>query len=298
MSRLARACGVLLLGAVTACAGGTAMDDEDDATSGADLSHANDVTPEVDDAISRLPWQNVGFGVHYKAVSPTNTNVLIIYGGYTAQDAWVERWCDEMIRQKNATLKVGHLYAVRGPNTAGYTNEEIENSKLSTHLGAATRAKRAQRVFIVAHSSGTYVADELLDDIKHGYGGVPADTVGKIALFNLDGGGVPDPALVRRFAHAFFVYGYDAHNNRYSHNADGMKALGDEFAALGGALKVEDDGSGCNGAVSGGRWCMHDTLINSKPHNPTMYDLARDYTDFAGPRRLQTSYIDALPASP
>jgi hypothetical protein len=242
-------------------------------------------------------WQVLGTGVAYRPASG-GSNVVIIYGGYTAQQDWVERWADELDRLKGDALGIGHLYAVQGPNEAGYANHEIQNSHLAAHLGAEGRASGASSVVVIAHSSGTYVADELFKDIKNGLGGVPADTVPKISYFDLDGGGPADAALVHRFAHTFFVWGWDARISRESHNAEGMKALGADYTQTGGAFKVVADGSGCDANTTGGRWCMHDTLINTRPHNPEMYDLKDDYGDFSGDHHLVTSYLDPLDPPP
>jgi hypothetical protein len=284
---------VLLLGVLAGCSE-NATDEEDAASEGALKSSGEDLAPEVDDAISRIAWQPLGTGVSYKPVDPSLANVLIIYGGYTAQDKWVQRWCDEMIRVKNDTLGIGHLYAVKGPDTVGYSDHGISNSKLAAHLASESRAQNATHVIVIAHSSGTYVADEFFSDVGSGSGGIPADTVGKIDYFDLDGGGPGNVALLKRYAHAHFVFGFDSTIKRYSHNADGMKSLGKEYASLGGGVQVNADGSSCDPSASGGLWCMHDTLINTKPHNPRMYDLARDYSDFAPPHGLVTSYLDSI----
>jgi hypothetical protein len=286
------ALGAMLLGFLAACG---SSDGEDVGANSADIVGDDDddtpLAPEVDDAVSRLPWQPIGTGVSYKAFAG-GANVVIVYGGYTALDEWVQRWADELYRAKGAALGIGHLYAVRGPDRADYSNHEIQNSKLAAHLGMSNRAEGATSLVVIAHSSGTYVADELLRQLDRGLGGVPADTMGKIQLFNLDGGGVSDSALLHMFAHAYFVYGCDGTINRCSHNAEAMKSLGQEYASLGGAREVDADGSGCSATESGGLWCLHDTLINTKPHNPAMYDLKNDYTDFTGTRHLVTSYLD------
>ena len=295
-SRIFRALGLVFLGALAACAGGAP--DEDEAASGAAISGDEPLAPEVDDEISRAPWEAVGTGVTYKAFAGGGANVVIVYGGYLAAADWVQRWADEIDRVSGTALGIGHLYSVQGPNTAGYTNGEIQNSKLAAHLAASDRAAGASHVVVIAHSSGTYVADELLNQLEHGTGGVPADTLGKVELFNLDGGGVSDSALVHRLAHTYFVYGCDHAIGRCSHNADGMKSLGQTYASLGGGVEVRADGSGCDRSAAGGLWCLHDTLINTKPHNPAMYDLKRDYTDFAPPRQLVTSYLAPLLAEP
>jgi hypothetical protein len=235
--------------------------------------------------------------VSYKAGNPGRSNIVVIYGGYSAQEPWVQKWVDQLALLKGDALGFGHLYAVQGPNDPGYSNHEIQNSKLAAHLGAG-RAAAASSIVVIAHSSGTYVADELFRDVKSGTGGIPSDTASKISYFDLDGGGPGDETFVRQFHHLYFVWGYDARIGRESHNAEGMKSLGSSFASLGGAYKVVADGSGCDAHTSGGLWCMHDTLINTKPHNPEMYDLSDDYGDFTGTHHLVTSYLDSLSVGP
>jgi hypothetical protein len=73
-----------------------------------------------------------------------------------------------------------------------------------------------------------------------------------------------------------------------------MRSRGAQYAALGGALKVNADESRCSRTHAGGLWCLHDTLITTWPHNPVSYDLRRDYTDFTDGRQLVTSYLDVL----
>jgi hypothetical protein len=293
---------VLPLLLLAACAQST----DDDGASTADLTAEDresllppppeaavgDLPAEPDDAVSRLPWQELGLGVHYKSFG-SGHNVVIIYGGYTAEDDWVERWSDQIYRTKGAQLDIAHLYAVRGPNTAGYTNHEIQNSHLVAHLVDSGRAANAPAIIVVAHSSGTYVANELFSMVKNGASGIPtATTEAKVRLFNLDGGG--PPADIKNFARAYFVYSCDRNSGKCSHNSDGMKSLGQSYASLGGALEVNATGSLCDGTViPGGLWCLHDTLINTRPHNHVMYDLKWDYGDFTSPRALVTSYLEA-----
>jgi hypothetical protein len=258
-----------------------------------DESALTPLEPGPDDEVARTPWQNVSFGVSYKYF-PGGSNVLLIYGGYSAQDEYVQRWTDELYRVKGAALGFGHLYAVRGPNEPGYANREIGNRKLTLHLGAEGRAENASRMVLLAHSSGTYVVDELLKMLDEGSGGVPANVVSKIDMFNLDGGGPGSPSIFRRLASAHFVLACDPGIQRCSHNSAGMRALGEDYASLGGAFEVNASGSGCDRTAAGGLWCLHDTMITTRPHNPTSYDLRRDYTDFEGERQLVTAYLDTL----
>lgn len=253
------------------------------------------IVAERDDAVTRNSWHTLGVGVSHKSFA-NGSNVLLVYGGYTAQDVYVQRWANELYRQRGATLGIGELYAVRGPNQSGYANREIQNSKISAHLGAGGangRAAKAASIVVVAHSSGTYVADELFAMLRAGGGGVPTNTMQKVALFNLDGGGVADPTTLRMMSSAHFVYACDPALNRCSRNSSSMKARGAQYASQGGALLVNAAQSGCSRA-DGGLWCLHDALITTRPHNPLMYDLRNDYTDFTAGRKVVTSYLDVL----
>jgi hypothetical protein len=275
--------------AVAGCSGGT----DDDALDSSGDSEGALVGPEKDDEVSQAAWSNVGYGVDAKELNG-GSNVLIVYGGYSAQTLYVKRWADELFRAKGTDLQIGHLYAVRGPNQAGYQNREIQNSKLAAHLGTNGRAANASSIVIVAHSSGTFVAAELLAMLRNNRGGVPSDTLGKVTVFNLDGGGGVPESTLEAMAHAYFVYACDNNIGRCSHNASTMKSLGNAYASLGGKILVNANGSGCSAGASGGLWCLHDTLITNKPHNSSMYDLERDYTDFTGSRHVITSYLDVL----
>ncbi len=76
-----------------------------------------------------------------------------------------------------------------------------------------------------------------------------------------------------------------------SANSGGMESLGEDHARSG--LRLVVDHSGCH---SGAKWCLHDLLITTRPHDPNTFDLARDYTDFTG-RPVQDGWIRALEGS-
>lgn len=283
-----------MLSVLLAACSSTSPEEDDGAVSSDEL----DVVAEVDDEISRASWETLGLGVHAKTLGHApGANVLIVYGGYTAQDLYVERWADEIVRAKGSSLGVGRLYAVRGPNQSGYANREIANSKIAADLGSGIAAN-ASSIVVVAHSSGSFVATELLGMLRNARGGVPTNTIGKVSVFNLDGGGGLDRSTIQALDHAYWVYACDSVIGRCSHNADAMKSLGRAHASKGGVLKVNADRSGCSASSAGGLWCLHDTLITTRPHNPSHYDLRRDYTSFSGSRKVVTSYLDVLDANP
>jgi hypothetical protein len=253
-----------------------------------------DSGPPADDAASLdqpiAGWETIGFGVTYQQIGP-GADVLIAYGGYTAKDSYVEGWATALANAKLAAAGVGHVYAVRGPNQSAYANQEIQNSRLAKHL-AAGRADAATNIVVAAHSSGTYVATELMQMMKAGRAGPTA--LSKVTLFNLDGGGL-DGSLLSAMKNAYFVYACDSATQRCSHNASSMQWLGNKYASFGGKIALDATGSGCSAKASGGLWCLHDTLITTRPHNPVMYDLADDYTDFQdGGPEVVTEYLDRV----
>jgi hypothetical protein len=291
--RLAVVVGLGLVACATACGDGT--DDALDIPEPVESTESalSGLVDEPNDAVTQTPWSTIGAGVSYKQLGFGRENILIVYGGYKAEQVWVERWANALYRVKGLPFDVGHVYAVRGPNQSGYANREIGNSKIAAHIGNGGRAALASSIYVIGHSSGTYVADELFGQIKNGAGGVPFGTLGKVRLYNLDGGGVASAATLNAMNRAYFVWAHDGAINRDSHNASSMKILGDRYASKGGDFEVNATGSGCSRTASGGLWCLHDTVINTRPFNPSMYDLKNDYTNFTGGRKVVTSYLDA-----
>ena len=246
--------------------------------SGAQSSDASasisDAAPEFD---ASAPWTSVSFGITAKDVG-TGPNVAIAYGGYTATDEDSQAWVTELTRVKLGALAVGRIYAVRGPKEADYSSREIGNSTLATALAANAAA---DKIMIVAHSSGGFVADELFTFVA-------PDVMTKITYFNLDGGSWSmDSAMVAKMRGVYICAAHDPVAGN-SENTSSDESL---HASLTGSrlFTVDATGSGCN---VGAGWCLHDTLIIDKPHNPATYDLALDYTDFTSGRHVVTSYID------
>ena len=275
-----------LLGAF-GCAGSP---DDTDTETGTDEGALEAVGADRDDDVAHTAWTTLGTGVSYKSVGD-GTSAILVYGGYSAQDIYSQRWAQELFREKREALSLGHIYAIRGPNQSGYANREIQNSRIAAHL-AAGRAAAARSIVIVAHSSGTFVSAELLSMMQAGRAGPASETLGKTSIFHLDGGGTGSRQTLSQMAGAFFVYACDSNLGQCSKNTSSMKWLGQTYASFGGAIKLDATGSGCN---SGGLWCLHDTLITTKPHNPNIYHLRRDYTHFQDSRKVVTAYRDRLP---
>ncbi len=49
-----------------------------------------------------------------------------------------------------------------------------------------------------------------------------------------------------------------------------------------------------SGCAKGAKWCVHETLITTKPHNPKMYDLKNDYQLFDNDRHVVTEFMQAV----
>jgi hypothetical protein len=243
----------------------------------------------VDDGKTDLPlsteWISIGVGVSYQQVN-TGHAILIVYGGYSAKLTYSAAWATELVDAKLGAVDVGHVYAVKGPADAGYAAREIGNSKLGAHL--ATLPVDAP-IYIVAHSSGSFVAHELLQQL-HAAGN--AAVLSRIAYANLDGGSSGlTTDIVAALDKISFVYAQDPTlASGLSRNSSSAVGMGMTYAMYGSAFKVVVPNTGC---ANGAGWCLHDVVITHRPHNAQSYDLARDYTDFVG-RPVTTEYLDGL----
>ena len=213
----------------------------------------------------------MGFGIHGSTVGG-GPNVLIVYGGYTATDADAEALSLAYVSAEMGALGVGNVYAVRGPKDSGYNAREIGNSHLAAEL--AQMAGSVGFVAVVAHSSGAFVADELFTQVNAG-------VLSKIVYFDLDGGSwALTNTMVGRMAGVYFCNADDPAAGQ-SANYSAIVSLHADFPTS-HAFTVDASGSGCD---TGAKWCLHDTLITTRPHDPTTYDLADDYADFSGAGR-------------
>ena len=278
MKRYVGACVIMGVALACGCSGGG--DDEDPGASTADEA-----------AALTAGWSVLGNGVAYKSTG-AGEGVFIGYAGYSVPLDRSALWVDALFDARLRALDVGHLYAVRGPSDAGYANKNIANTRLASHLvGGPGRA--APFVLVGAHSSGTYVAHELFGQVFEGTHDPEHVLERKVVYGNLDGGQTGlDAHVLASLKKIVFVWAEDttlAHGR--SANAGGMEALGEDHHGAG--LRLVVDHSGCH---SSAKWCLHDLLITTRPHDPDRFDLVRDYTDFAG-RPVQSGWIRALEPS-
>jgi len=239
--------------------------------------------------LAAASWTSIGRGVSYRRVNAAPA-ILIAYGGYSAQLSHTSAWATALMNAKLAAAGVGHVYAVQGPADPKYAAREIANTALRAHLGKLTGD--IAPIYVIAHSSGSYVAHELLTQM---HAATDVAHLSRISYANLDGGGTglttPIVASLSRIA---FVYACDPLlPSGLSQNSGAMRALGTTYAAYGDAFEVTVPGTGC---ASGAGWCLHDVLVTHRPHNPRNYDIARDYTDFVN-RPVTTEYLDLLISS-
>jgi hypothetical protein len=235
-------------------------------------------------------WTSVGFGVAYQRVNAGNA-IVIAYGGYTAELSYSAAWATELVDAKLGAADVGQIYAVQGPEDPGYDAREIGNSKLRAHL--PTIDDGVSPIYVIAHSSGSYVAHELLEQL------LAAGTTGvlsRITYANLEGGGAGlTDDIVDCLHQLVFVYAHDPTlADGFSENSSAEIELGGEYAPQASAFEVVVPSTGCD---SGAGWCLHDVVVTHRPHDPSTFDLADDYTDFVG-RPITTEYLDALVPAP
>jgi hypothetical protein len=146
-------------------------------------------------------------------------------------------------------------------------------------------------MIVAAHSSGAFVACELLDQLFLRDFDPERIAADRVVYFNLDGAqGCLDEAAVGQLRQLAFVDARGAQGA--SLNAPSMaEGLGRFPDAL--HLTYDATGSGC---APGGRMCLHATLVNTRPHDPVAGNRTADYTDFAG-RSVNTFYlVEALGA--
>jgi len=222
-------------------------------------------------------WTSIGLGVVYQRQN-TGDAVVIAYGGYTARIVDSANWASELVDARLGGEGVGHVYAVKGPADAAYAAREIANTKLRASLPAG-----ASKIYIVAHSSGAFVAHELLQQLKTRG---DADTLARIAYANLDGGGSGlSTAIVESLGGIAFVSARDPAVGE-SRNASTMRANASTYGMP--WYEVVVPSTNCIST-----WCLHDVVITEKPHNPNSFDLARDYGDFVN-RNVTTKYFDVF----
>lgn len=239
--------------------------------------------PDID-SIEWSTGTSIGFGVAFKDTkNPLGDSAFIAYGGYGVDLIPAELWATALYRATLASRGVRYLWAVQGPAQADYSGKEIGNSKIAAALIPLVLPSM-HFVAIAAHSSGAFVGEELLNQLASGED--PTNATNKlIVYFGLDGGGDATKAAIDRLRSATFVTSHDG--TTHSANYDAMVSLASDFSENATFFDNDATSSGCD---PGADWCVHMTLINTRPHDPTTLDVLADYSDFAG-RPVCTSYF-------
>jgi hypothetical protein len=241
-------------------------------------------SPDIDS----IAWQTgvaIGNGVAFKDTqNPLGNGLFIGYGGYGAKLFESELWITALYRATLRARGVRWIWAVQGPSDPDYSQDEIGNSKIASAMIPLVQGQSS--IVVAAHSSGAFVAQELLEQLASGAD--PNDvTKDLVVYFALDGGGGMTQASIDRTKNAYFVSSHDG--TTQSANYGAMTTLASTYASKGGFFDNDASASACD---PGAEWCVHDTLINTRPHDPTNLDVPDDYSDFAG-RPVCTSYLDA-----
>jgi hypothetical protein len=271
--------------------GGTTTDADSSGTTTdpAESSEGSTGAPIPDfDAIEWQTGDDIGYGVAFKdSLDPDARHAFIGYAGYPFPLDASQSWVTALYHARLRELGVRWVWAVQGPATVSYADLEVGNSFIATKLGELLGDDGL--VIVAGHSSGSYVAHELLGQLADGFdpGGVTDD---KVVYFNLDGGvaGV-DQTIMTRLRRAFYVSVYDSATGTAAPNRDAMQYAAGLYPQDAAYLDLEGDGSGCN---AGAPWCLHMVVINALPHDPWDSSVV-DYYDFDG-RPVVTSYIDMV----
>jgi len=198
-------------------------------------------------------------------------------------DAGARTWITALYQAALRDRGVRHVYAVRGPASVQYTEKEIQNSLLIATMLPALAGD--SEVTIAAHSSGAWVACELLAQLYEQGLDPEGKSDGRVAYFDLDGlYGCLDATIAGHLRGLHFVYA--ASGAGVSLNASDMQ----EGAGVYGVAPLAYDASG-SGCQEDAPFCLHVSLVNTRPHDPST-GTPGDYADFDG-RPVNTWYLDA-----
>lgn len=170
--------------------------------------------------------------------------ILIAYGGYGADEPGTKNWAGALA----AAGGFNYAVAVKGPALADYSDHK--KKKANELLIKALTAMPVTKIVISAHSSGTYVAHELLAMLAlKENSALP----GKTVYYDLDGATcLICPKLSAASAGFKFTCVGARQGALKSPNYASVKACGQaHFLSL-------DFNAGCTGA-----WCLHACLINT-----------------------------------
>lgn len=192
-------------------------------------------------------WTEIGAGAWLYGKPGTGETLFIGYAGYGAGGEGARNWAGAVAAAKGWKAAV----AVAGPDKVYYQDKEKldANTRILTEL---IPKLAPARIIIAAHSSGSFVANELMKLLeKLG----KKDLLRKISYYDLDGGPCgPCRKYAADPANAGFIFSCVSAvqpGGLSAPNLGSMKTCGQYYAEL------KAEGAGCTGA-----WCLHGWLIN------------------------------------
>ena len=214
-------------------------------------------------------------------------SIFVGYAGFNVSASQARTWVEALYQSDLKRLGVRYIYAVQGPRDPGYEAQEIGNSRLAAQL--VRQAPKAKSILVAGHSSGSFVADELLHQLGSGADPKGA-TRNKLVYFDLEGGQKSVTAGdILRTRRTYYVSAHDHRTGTTAPNYSTMKALGAQFRSKGGFL---DDDVTAAGNAAGAQWALHTSLITTRPHS-RFTGSPIDYGDFSGGRKPNHWWLDA-----
>lgn len=239
-------------------------------------------------------------------------NVLITMGGMGAKLKWVERWTEELYKSKLNEFNIGLIIVVKGPVEEYYDSREIDIEEMTKRFVAFYQEYEMNETFLIVHSSGVFPAHQMFDYLYLG-GDDPiikkmnmrkleildpeGITKNKINYIMLDGElGIPKGyplgvGMVKNLKQVYSFYAVDAQTGTESGMAVEARNVKEKFHEKTILHKYIAQNSDCN---PGAKWCVHETLITTRPHNPAGYDLKNDYQSFDSTRKVVTGYMGVV----
>lgn len=239
-------------------------------------------------------------------------NVLITMGGMGAKLKWVQKWTEELYKSKLNEFNIGLIIVVKGPMQEYYDSREIDIKEMTKRFVAFYKKYNLDETFLIVHSSGVFPAHQMFDYLYLG-GNDPKTkkmnarkleildpegiTKNRINYIMLDGElGIPRGytlvgRMVKELKQIYSFYAVDAETGTRSGMAHEAIKVKNTFQAKTQLYKHIAKNSGCN---PGAKWCVHETLITTRPHNPAGYDLEKDYQFFDSTRKVVTGYMGVV----
>ncbi len=240
-------------------------------------------------AAAQLPLPpQAATGAHCQAGAPDAPHV-VVFAGWTVRPEWAWHWLQELQSAAWAGQSMGLRCAVRGPSDASFVAKDIDTAAFASFLRKQIPAGKAPLTFI-AHSSGAFVAQHLLQQLRK-QGAV--ELLQRIRYITLDGAigrgdRELDADLVRQLASVQAVLAQHGPQGMESANAGAMRELALRYPGRVRLQVLDASDSGCQPRA---RWCLHQVLINRRPHDPVNFDLARDYGQIDSENPVQWDYL-------